>query len=71
MTFSGPSAAYKLDYSCYYFCHHLFFYTACINLAATPCINLAATPYINLATTPYINLVVTHYSPPYCWAAKL
>ena len=64
-TLSGPSIAYTLNYSCYYFGRRPFPYTARINLAATPRINLGAAAYINLAVTPYINLAGTSYSPPY------
>ena len=77
-TFSGPSAAYKLN--CSYYCFRRCFspYTARINLAATARINLAATARINLAATPRINLAVTarinlaaaSYSPPYRQAAR-
>jgi hypothetical protein len=66
MTFSGPSAAYSLNYSCYYFhrCFRRYFspYTARIDLAATARINLAATIRINPAAT--------YYRPPYYRAAR-
>jgi len=59
MTFSGPPAAYKLNYSRYYFRYYFrrcfFPYTARINLAASICINPAT----------------TYYYPPYCGAARL
>jgi hypothetical protein len=58
ITFSGPPAAYKLNYSryCfrYYFRRCFFPYTARINLAATI----------------YINPAATYYCPPYCRAAR-
>ena len=72
-TFSGPSAAYKPNYShyCfrYCFCRCFFPYTTRIDLAATPYINLAATTRINLAVTTHINLA--YYSPPYRGAVRL
>jgi hypothetical protein len=57
IAFSGPSVAYKLNYSYYYFCYcfcRCFSpYTAYINLAATACINLAITICINPAAIFY------------------
>jgi len=82
MTFSGPSIAYKLNYSYYCLRHYFRRYfspyttrinpaTAYINLAATACTNLAVTTRTNLAATTYINLAATYYGPPYCGTARL
>jgi hypothetical protein len=68
MTFSGPSAAYKLNYSRYYF--RYCFRRRCSSPYTTR-INLAATTRVNLAATPRINPAATYYSPPYCRAARL
>ena len=69
-TFSGPSAAYKLNYSRYYFCRRFSPYTAYINLAVTTYINLAVTLYINPAATTYINPATIYYGPPYYGVAR-
>jgi hypothetical protein len=53
-TFSGPSAAYKLNYSRYYFRRRFSPYTA----------------YINPAATTRINPATTYYGPPYYGAAR-
>jgi hypothetical protein len=55
-TFSGPSAAYKLNYSRYYFRRY---FRCCFSLYFLP-------PY-----TARINLATTYYSPPYYGAARL
>jgi hypothetical protein len=81
MTFSGPSAVYKLTYSYYCFrrCFRRSFspYTARVNLAATVHINLAATTRIDLAVTCYsppyyrpVRYQASYYGPPYCGAAR-
>ena len=62
-TFSGPSAAYKRNYSRYCLRHYFSPYTARIDPAATTRINPAA--------TTSINPVATCYCPPYCGAARL
>jgi len=63
MTFSGPSVAYKLNYSHYCLRRYFSPYTARIDLAVTT--------YINLAATTSINLVAICYCPPYCGVARL
>jgi hypothetical protein len=67
MTFSGPSAAYKLNCSCYYFC---YCFRRCFSPYTTR-IDPAATARINLAATTCINPAATYYSPPYRGAARL
>ena len=74
MAFSRPSAAYKLNDSCYYFyyCFRRYFslYTTHICLAATACINPAVTYY----SPPYYGPVTYwayYYGPPYRGVARL
>ena len=76
MTFGGPSAVYKLNYSRYYFrrCFYRYYfspYTAHINLAITAYINPATTARINPATTIRINPAAAYYRPAYYKAARL
>ena len=77
--FSGPSAAYRPNYSRYYFRYYfrrrffLYFpppYTARIDLAAAAYINPAATAYIDPAATARIDPATTYYRPPYRGAAR-
>ena len=82
MTFGGPSAVYKLNYSRYYFrrCFYRYYfspYTAHINLAATARINLTVIARINSTTTYYgptcyrpVRYWAYYYSPPYRRAAR-
>ena len=70
-TFSGPSAAYKLNYSRYcfrYYFHYYFRY--CFRYYFRHYFS-PYTPYIDLATTARINLAVACHSPPYRGAARL
>jgi hypothetical protein len=71
-TFSGPSAAYKLNYSRYYSRYYL---RRCFSLYFPPPytarIDPAATAYINPAATARIHLAATYYSLPYRGAARL
>ena len=69
-TFNGPSVAYKLNYTRYYFRRRFSPYTAYINLATTTYINPAVTLYINPAATTYINPATTYYGPSYYGAAR-
>ena len=67
MTFSGPSAACKPNYCCYYFC-------CCFRCCFRYYLYCRFSPYtarIDLAATAYINLAATYYGPPYCGAARL
>ena len=61
-TFSGPSAAYNLNYS-YYYSRYCF--RRCFHHYFSP-----YTAHINPVTTTSINLVTTYYGPPYRRAAR-